>query len=289
MTKLEYRFTNDTLFKTLFVKYQDLLKRLVAELLRIQFESIGQFEVTNPEMQPEILGDKFCRLDINMTVDGQRVDLEIQVKDEGDYPERSLYYWAREYSTALGEGEDYQELPRTVIISIIAFKLFDCAEFHSEFQPLEVTRHTPLTDKMSMHYFELPKLPEVVSADDELKLWLTLFRAETEEELKRIEAMGVSVVGQAINAYRHITATDEFKEMERMRSRARHNEAAALRHAAEVERGKWQVVVAEKDAALTEKDAALTEKDAALSEKDAVLAKQAALIVELRKQIHEGS
>ena len=257
MTKLEYTFTNGTLFKILFVKHPDLLKQLVAELLRIKFESIGQFEITNPEMQPEILGDKFCRLDINMTVNGERVDLEIQVADEGDYPERSLYYWAREYSSALGEGKDYLELPRTVIVSIVAFKLFDCVEFHSEFQPLEVTRHTPLTDRMSMHYFELPKLPETVNADDGLKLWLTLFKAETEEELKQIEALGVPVMEQAINAYRHITATEEFKEMERLRSRARHNEAAALRHAAEVEREKWQGVVAEKDALIAELQAKL--------------------------------
>ena len=245
--------------KSLFVKHQDLLKRLVAELLRIRSESIGQFEVADNEIPPEILGDKFCRLDINMTVNGQRVDLEIQVNDEGDYPERSLYYWAREYSSALGEGRDYQELPRTVIISIVAFKLFDCAEFHSEFQPLEATRHTPLTDRMSMHYFELSKLPDTINTDDELKLWLTLFRAETEEELKKIEALGVSVMEQAISAYRHITATDEFKEMERMRSLARHNEAAALRHAAEVEREKWKGVVAEKDAAIAALQARLSE------------------------------
>ncbi len=36
---------------------------------------------------------------------------------------------------------------------------------------------------------------------------------------------------EAIGAYRHVAATDEFKEIERLRSRARHNEAAALRHA----------------------------------------------------------
>ena len=272
MTKLEYTFTNDMLFKTLFVKRQDLLKRLVAELLKIDFERIGQFEITNPEIQPDHLGDKFCRLDISMKVDGERVDLEIQVANEGDYPERSLYYWAREYSSALGEGGDYLDLPRTVVISIVAFKLFDCAEFHSEFQPLEVTRHTPLTDRMILHYFELPKLPKTVTADDGLKLWLTLFRAKTEEELKQIEDLGVPVMEQAINAYRNITATEEFRQMERMRSRARSNEAAALRHArtegAEAEREKWQGVVAEKDTALAE---------------------QAALIMELRKQIREGS
>ena len=119
MTKLEYTLRNDTLFKMMFVQYPDLLKKLVSELLRIRYEDIEQFTVTNPEMSPESFGDKFCRLDINMTVNGQRTDLEVQVENEGDYPERSLYYWARQYSTALGEGGKFRDLPRTVIVSII--------------------------------------------------------------------------------------------------------------------------------------------------------------------------
>ena len=60
-----------------FVKHVDLLKKLVAALLGIALESIEQFTVRNPEMPPEALGDKFCRLDINMTVNAQRIDLEI--------------------------------------------------------------------------------------------------------------------------------------------------------------------------------------------------------------------
>jgi len=105
-----------------------------------------------------------------------------------------------------------------------------------------------------MHYFELSKLPKSISKDDGLKLWLSLFNAETEEELKQIEALEVPVMTQAIGAYRHVTATDEFKELERLRSRARHNEASALGHARregyrEADQ-KWQGVVADKDAAL---------------------------------------
>jgi len=68
VARLEYTFKNDTLFKMLFVQYPDLLKRLVAELLAIRIESIGEFTITNPEMPPEVIGDKFCRLDINMMV-----------------------------------------------------------------------------------------------------------------------------------------------------------------------------------------------------------------------------
>ena len=231
MAELKYKLTNDTLFKMMFVKYPNLLKRLVAELLGIQVGSIEKLTVRNPNIPPEEVGKKFCQLDINMTVDGQLVDLEIQVNDEGDYPERSLYYWAREYSSALDEGKNYSKLPRAIVVSIVAFPLFACEEFHSEFRPLEVTRHTVLTDRMSLHYFELEKLPEELDAGDELKLWLAFFKAETEEELSKIQSIGGEVMAQAVEAYRHVSATEEFIMLERLRSDTRHNEASALANA----------------------------------------------------------
>ncbi len=101
-----------------------------------------------------------------------------------------------------------------------------------------------------LHYFDLPKLPEAVSGEDKLRLWLTLFRADTEEELERIEEMEAPIMEEAIKAYRHITAADEFKETARLRDWARHNEASALGHARregraegeQAERAKWQDV-----------------------------------------------
>jgi len=58
MAKLKYTLKTDTLFKMLFVRHQDLLKQLVAELLGIRHESIGRFEVANAEMPLEVLGGK---------------------------------------------------------------------------------------------------------------------------------------------------------------------------------------------------------------------------------------
>ncbi len=74
-------------------------------------------------------------------------------------PERILYYWAREFSSALPTGQGYSTLPRTIVIRIIDFLLFEYEEYHSFFQSLEVTRHTLLSDKIGFHFFELPKLP----------------------------------------------------------------------------------------------------------------------------------
>jgi hypothetical protein len=79
------------------------------------------------------------------------------------------------------------------------------------------------------------------------------------EELAVIKALEGPEMEQAINAYHKITATPGFRELERIRSDARHNEASALHHAREEgkaeEREKWQNVVADRDADIADKDA----------------------------------
>jgi len=70
-------------------------------------------------------------------------------------------------------------------------------------------------------------------------------------------------MSEAIGAYRHVAASPEFREIERMRSKARHDEAQALRNArlkGELEeREKWQGVVADKDAEIARLRAELDE------------------------------
>ncbi|MCL2381105.1 MAG: Rpn family recombination-promoting nuclease/putative transposase, partial [Treponema sp.] len=67
----------------------------------------------------------------------------------------------------------------------------------------------------------MKKIPaQPLTANDKLLLWLALFKAETQEELEKIKALEEPVMEQAINAYQKITATPEFREMERMRSYA---------------------------------------------------------------------
>jgi len=67
---------------------------------------------------------------------------------------------------------------------------------------------------MSMHFFELRKLPAEINADNLLLLWLSLFKAETEDEIKKIEVLEVPVMKEAINAFHSITASPEFRQLE---------------------------------------------------------------------------
>jgi len=51
---------------------------------------------------------------------------------------------------------------------------------------------------------------------------------------------------EAIQAYHQITAESEFRELERLRELARHNEASALRHARNEGRAEGMAQVAQK-------------------------------------------
>ena len=116
----------------------------------------------------------------------------------------------------------------------MGFPLFTCKEFHSEFEVLEIKRHERLTDKLNMHYFELPKLPKNVvesNRPDDLDIWLAFFNAITEADLKKIEAIGGKIMKKAVEAYNHVSTTKEFKELSRLRLKASCNETYALANA----------------------------------------------------------
>jgi predicted transposase/invertase (TIGR01784 family) len=104
MTKQDHPFTFDIVFKMVFVQYPKLLKSLTAALLDIQCESIEQFSIMNSEIPPKVLLNKFCRLDINLIVNGLHVDIEVQDQNQGNFLDRTLYYWARLFSSALNLG-----------------------------------------------------------------------------------------------------------------------------------------------------------------------------------------
>ena len=71
-------------------------------------------------------------------------------------------------------------------------------------------------------------------------------------------------MSQAVAAYRGITATEEFKHLEILRARARHDKAQALRSAErkaeQREREKWQRVVEEQAAKIAELQEQLDKK-----------------------------
>lgn len=71
------------------------MKDLIAALLRIELKEIVSLEILNPILPGQDIDHKSCIMDILVLLNGNiRVNLEMQVLDEGNWNERGVYYLA---------------------------------------------------------------------------------------------------------------------------------------------------------------------------------------------------
>ena len=220
----------DVIFKAMFgtQENEEVLANFLSKLLEIPRESIKKIIMDNVELIPENFADKFSRVDLKMQVDDKIVNVELQVNNEPDFTERTLYYWSKIFSGELKSGEPYRKLRETICINIVNFNIFDCPEYHSHFKIIEKTRHEVLTNKFGIHFFELKKIGKNPDKDNPMQLWLQLVNAETEEELDMLENTNVQEINQAIVVLRKLNADEKMRYISDMREMALHNEASAI-------------------------------------------------------------
>jgi predicted transposase/invertase (TIGR01784 family) len=200
-------------------------------MLDLERGSIKNIDILNPEMPPAFVFGKFSRIDLVLDIDGELVNVEIQIKNENNYSERSLFHWAKLFTSKLKKGQDYTKLKRTITMNILGFNLFDCPEYHSAFTVMENTRHEPLSDMLSIHFFELKKIGKELDKNNSKKLWLQLINAETEEELDMLAKTEAPEIKKAVVILRNMSDDDRIREMARVREKAIWDETSALNSA----------------------------------------------------------
>ncbi|MDR0571980.1 MAG: Rpn family recombination-promoting nuclease/putative transposase [Rickettsiales bacterium] len=236
MDELKHGLTNDIVFKMFFEKRQDLLKELVAQILSMPIETIREFNVMNPEIPPDLIEDKFCRLDIHMGLDDKKVGLEVQVANKGDYPERSLYYWARLFSSSLARGQNYKDLPEVVIITILDYNLkeLNFEKYLSTFKLIEIEEQIVLTEKIVLKFLELKKFNPTDLRNNILDGLLSLFKAKKESELDLLSKAGGVKMKDAVDELRQILQSEAFLSYQIQREKALLMENTALKQAEEI-------------------------------------------------------
>ncbi|MCM1577589.1 MAG: Rpn family recombination-promoting nuclease/putative transposase [Ruminococcus sp.] len=218
----------DIVFKKLFTDNIDLLTSFLSSTLKIPEKDIGSIRIMNTELTPETVDGKFSRLDINMEVDGRLINVEVQVNDEGNYRERSLYYWGLLYCSGIKKGETYDKLKQTITVNVLDFDLFDRADYHYSVKPVIEQTGEIFSDKMEVHFFELPKLPEKIDNENLCELWLKFLDAESEEEYEMIRETNNPVMQKAVKVIYDMSEDVRIREAVRMREKALHDEASAL-------------------------------------------------------------
>lgn len=221
----------DIIFKKLFTENEDMLYSFVASMLDVPQESISEIKITNPELPPETLAGKFSRLDLSLKVDDKLVNVEIQIKNDVDYRDRTLFYWAKLYSSELKSGEDYSELKQTITINIINFNMFVGESYHTEVAAMIKGTDEVFSDKFSIHFFELKKVSKKPNPSNSRELWLQFINADSEEDLDMISQTNVPIMKKAVNVIYDMSEDTKIREIARLREKALHDEASALKNA----------------------------------------------------------
>ena len=187
--KLEYTLTNDFLFKALLQKNKKVLKALVAFLMRLKMEEITSIEITNPiELGNSVRDKTFC-LDVRLVLNENTIiNLEMQVLNNGFWPERSIGYLARSFNH-LKRGEDYGSTKSVIHIGFLDFDLPGIPpEFYGTYKLLNVKNGAKYSDKFILSVVNLKHIDLATEEDKKYHTdkWAALFKASTWEEIKMI-------------------------------------------------------------------------------------------------------
>ena len=143
-------------------------------------KEIVSVDLKNTDIEKEYLKDKFSRLDVKATTSNKEtINIEIQLKNEYDMIQRSLYYWSKIYEEQIQEGDSYSNLNRTVCINILNYNYLKNDRFHNIYRLKEIETNEELTDIEEIHFIEIPKLRELNLNDeaDMLDVWIEVLRA----------------------------------------------------------------------------------------------------------------
>ena len=237
----------DIIFKKIFSENDDLLTDFVAGLLEIPTESITSISLKNTEITPETLEGKFSRLDLNMTVNDKLVNVEIQLNKNGDFRDRTMFYWSKLFTSELGSGENYSNLKTAITINILDFVMFpDREDYHAEVVPVIKDTGEVYSDKFHIHIFELRKLHKNYKTRSRREMWLNFINSESEEDFDMIRQINDPVMNKAVKVIIDMSRDTQIRENARIREKALHDEAFFMEGARAEGRAEGEMIGIEK-------------------------------------------
>jgi predicted transposase/invertase (TIGR01784 family) len=226
----------DLVFKLLFTKAPELLLNLVNAVLEYPHHvHIQEIHVTNPIILPEELTEKLIILDLQAIDErGHYYDIEMQVRKYASYPERTLYYLSRLYAGQLESGEQYEQLRPVIGVHFVDYTQFpNYPPWHFCFELCDVRYpELCLTQDLSLHVFELPKLAQQVQAErwgNPMFEWLHFFNHAHEEGEKTMQTQYKNpVIHKAFQVLETLSADEETRLRAEIREKALKNARSEL-------------------------------------------------------------
>ncbi len=227
----------DFVFKKIFgsEEHPDVLISFLNAVLK-QKNKIVEVEIKNSDIEKAYIEDKFSRLDVKAKTNNKEIiNIEIQLKNEYNMIQRSLYYWSKLYEEQLNEGDRYDKLSRTVCINILDFKYLKNDRFHNGYRLKEIETNEELTDLQEIHFIEIPKLKKLSTEEeviDMLEGWVEFLRDPESEVVRKLE-MTTKEIREAKDELYRLSRNEKERELYFLREKSLKDEISALANARE--------------------------------------------------------
>lgn len=155
---------NNFIFYKVMRDHPDACKHLLEMLLKIKIEKM---EMHNEEVIEIENGAKGIRLDVYVKDNGRMFDIELQVANTEDLPERARYYSSLMALDSLKSGEIYSELCDSHVVFICMSDIFhnDLPVCTFENVCLEDGK-TKLNDRDYKHFFIAPTCAKMIENEE---------------------------------------------------------------------------------------------------------------------------
>lgn len=275
---IDYPFTNDYMFRSVLQSNKKVLKGLLCSLMSLKPEDVHSVHILNPIELGGMIENKDFILDIKVIMNNNTIiNLELQMNNQYNWPERSLSYLCRLYD-GLNSGEKYGEARPAFQIGILNFTLFaGSPEFFSTYKMMNVKNYQNYSDKFTIHVLDLTKVDLATKEDKDYELdkWAKLFNALTWEEFKMI-AEGNESMREAGETMFTLNWDDQVRYQCEARERY-YREWNEVNH-----------LIEELKTENAEKESTIAEKESIIVEKEATIARLEAQVAELKQQMQEN-
>ena len=186
---IPYTLTNDYLFYTVFRKCTSALRALLAALLGLAVEAIGEIVYQDTKLRGKDIGDKDYVLDLLVFVNNMWINLEMQVRDYHNWLKRSIAYAGRLYGNQLEKGEDYDDVLAVIHVGIVNFDPFkNRNKFFARYHLMDDEDHFVFSSSFELQLLDLSSLQQATDRDRsrKLDLWGRAFLATDWGEIRAL-------------------------------------------------------------------------------------------------------
>ncbi len=233
--KKVFKVKDDIVFKELFSAKgnEDFLIEFLSSLLKIEIRKIEIQKEAELSIQNVL--DKTGAIDIKAVLnDNTIVDIEMQIDNENNIIERTVKYSSNLILSSLEKGDDYQEIKKTIIISILDFNYFKYEDYITIMEyHLKGHDEYEIPKLQTYYYIELPKFRKrKLELGNKVSEWLTFIDGENKERVEKVMGSN-SLVKKAEVKFKYLTGDENERRLEELREKARFDRACMIANATE--------------------------------------------------------